>query len=178
MNVVDWIRKGNTGCTFATLFSKNPESIGWKFFTVEEYLKGIPDDTFIVSIIFPENCNKSTVRNWALNNGFYIESTGDDTEGLRIKSKYGISWVQYFGPDSHVKTRQAPSPCLLYCRKMQKSYYFKVGFSGILHLAHAWIENFPKRKADTLWLRAHKQTEKIVGYKLTIKEAAKTTFLK
>lgn len=176
--LLDWIRKGNTGCTFATLFSKNPKLVGWEFYTKEKFEKGVSEDTFIVSIVFDKNETKDSIKEWALKNGFYLEGTSRYTEGLRIKSKDSISWVQYFGPDSHVNTRKAPLPTLLYCRKLQKSYYFKVGFKGILHLAHAWIEGFSEKSANTLWRRSHKQTEKIIGHTLGIKEAAKTTWLK
>lgn len=30
---LEWIAKGNTGCVFATLFAKNPDCVGWGFYT-------------------------------------------------------------------------------------------------------------------------------------------------
>ena len=176
-----WIQSGKTGCTFATLFSKDPESIGWRSYNTEMWklVKKHGDLGNIVSIYFLEDgANKDTVKKWALNNGFYLEETSAGTEGLRLKTKQGIAWVQYFGPDSHVKTRQSPEPMLIYCNKVGLEYYAKVGFKGILHLAHAWRDGMKQKVADLLWNRAHKQTKKIIGHDLTIFEAAKTTFLK
>jgi hypothetical protein len=177
MTTLEWIQKGNTGCTFATFFSKMPEKIGWEY--IEHYLFHKDLKGKIISICFPNDWKKEQVREWALNNGFYLDVHNVGVEGLRIKVGQGEAWVQYFGPDSHVPTRQAPEPMLLYCNKTGVSYYWKVGFNGILHLAHAWAEGLlTKRKADTMWDRAHKQTEKKVGYKLGLKEAAKTTWLR
>lgn len=178
MTNLEWIRAGKTACTFATLFSKNPESVGWKFTTYDKFEKeGAPQEPLLVSVEFPD-WDKEKVRNWALVNGFYEESTGDETLGLRIDSEHGKSWVQYFGPDSHVVTRRSPMPMLLYCRKLNKSYYVKVGFKGILHLAHAWYDKINERVYDLLWERSYKQTEKLIGHKPTIYEASKTTWLK
>lgn len=176
-----WIAKGKTGCTFATLFAKNPESIGWKF--MSHYLWKFRNDTHrhignIVSIEFPPMWKMKHVREWALKNGFYEEHTSSETIGLRLNVEEGVAWVQYFGPDSHVKTRKSPVPMLVYCRKLNKSYYVKVGFQGILHLAHAWYEKISERVYDLLWDRSYKQTAKILGHEPTINEAAKTTWLK
>lgn len=132
----------------------------------------------IVSISFPFHWSKEQVRKWALEHGFYEEQTSEETIGLRIKVDEGISWVQYFGPDSHVKTRQAPHPMLLYCNRLGPSHYVKVGFNGILHLAHAWSSKLTKKTYDLLWNRSFEQTRKKLGKSPTIKEAAKTTWLK
>ena len=35
----------------------------------------------------------------------YEDITSKNTIGLRIKTEEGVSWVQYFGKDSHAKTR-------------------------------------------------------------------------
>ena len=192
MTTLKWIQKGNTGCTFATFFSKIPEKIGWKFYTPDEWLARNLfqiEDAHIVSICFPDDWRIDDIRNWTSKSNFYIEtqdigfinSSGKRivVEGLRLPLKQGMAWVQYFGPDSHVPTRQAPQPMLLYCNKTGISYYWKVGFNGILHLAHAWKEGLlTKKKADTMWDRAHKQTKKKVGHELGLKEAAKTTWLR
>jgi len=118
------------------------------------------------------------VKDWALAVGFYIEETSKGTEGLRIQCKDGVSWVQYFGPDSHVPTRRSPQPMLMYTNKLGVSYYAKVGFKGILHLAHAYLETISKDVYDLLWNRSYAQVCKKIGHKPTIKEAAKTTWLK
>jgi hypothetical protein len=179
MTNLEWFVAGNTGCCFATLFVKNLKKIGWRFifYTEFQYFKYMPE-TNIISIDFPIKWDKLLVKQWALANGFYIEDTSDKTEGLRIKCSEGIAWVQYFGPDSHVKTRQSPYPMLMYCNKLGKAHYIKVGFKGILHLAHAWIDNLKSKSWDTLWNQSYKQTKKILGHKPTINEASKTTWLK
>jgi len=179
----EWIAKGNTGCTFATLFAKNPEVVGWKTIRNSQFKqRGILDDALLVSIEFPdwegESWTKEMVRDWALRNGFYVEETSDKTEGLRINCSQGVSWVQYFGPDSHVVTRRAPHPMLMYTNKLGKGYYVKVGFNGILHLAHAWYDKISERVYDLLWERSYKQTKKKLGQSPDITQAAKTTWMK
>lgn len=182
MNEVDnikWIAKGNTGCVFATLFAKNPESVGWITIPFWAYHPDeFTNDDLIVSITFPVRWNVKRVKDWALGNGFYTEDTSLCTEGLRIKCNEGVSWVQYFGPDSHVKTRQSPRPMLMYTRKLNKLYYAKVGFKGLLHLAHAFSESVKESVYDLLWNRSYNQTKKLLGHIPTINEAAKTTWKK
>ena len=181
MTTLEWIQKGNTGCTFATFFSKIPEKVGWKFYDYNTWkVRNLfqIEDVNIVSISFPKEYTIKDVRGWALNNGFYLDIY-NGVEGLRIKVEQGEAWVQYFGPDSHVKTRQAPEPMLLYTNKTGVSYYWKVGFNGILHLAHTWAEGrLSKKQADTMWKQAHVQTEKKIGHPLGLEEAAKTTWLR
>lgn len=182
MNNLEWIQKGNTGCTFATFFSKIPQKVGWSFYDYNTWkVRNLfqIEDANIISICFPKEWTKEDVRTWALSLNFYLDVHSNGVEGLRIKVEQGEAWVQYFGPDSHVKTRQAPEPMLIYCNKTNISYYWKVGFQGILHLAHTWAEGMlTKKKADKMWERAHIQTKKKIGHKLTIKEAAKTTWLR
>lgn len=178
----EWIAKGSTGCTFATLFAKNPQSVGWGFFNPVQFIYNEHIDSLLVSIEFIDYeegfWNKNNVREWALLNGFYLEDTSDNTEGLRYKCKEGVAWVQYFGPDSHVVTRQSPFPMLMYTNKLGKSYYVKVGFKGILHLAHAWYDKITERVYDLLWNRSYEQTKKKLGRTPDIISAAKTTWLK
>lgn len=164
----------NIGCTFAALFAKNPESIGWKTIVNPQTLE-IPEGAFIVSLQFP-NKTKKEVFSWAIHNGFYVEWIDDNNSGLRYRLGDNVSWVQYFGPDSHVKTRQAPIAELMMCVKLPAKYYLKVGFKGVLHLAHASIEGLKSIKVDKMWETSFKRTEKSLGHKPTIKEAAKTTY--
>lgn len=165
----------NIGCTFAALFANNPKSIGWVT-VVNPQKMIIPKDAFIISIQFP-NKDKEYVKNWALENGFYIEDIDKRNKGLRYKiDDKSISWVQYFGPDSHVLTRQAPIPELCLCVKLPSHYYLNVGFKGILHLAHASIEGMKISKVHKLWETSFKRTRKSLGYSPTVKEAAKTTY--
>lgn len=171
-----WIRSGKIGCTFATALSRNPDSIGWKFQVNPTKLEW-DEDVYLLSIIFPDS-DIYVVRAWALEQGMYIESIDDFYEGLRLKIGNDISWVQYFGPDSHVKTRQSPYPMLNLCVKLSPYSYFKVGFKGILHLAHASIKNFSLRNQNILWATSHTMTNKRLGHKPTICEAAKTTYKK
>lgn len=181
MTNLEWIQKGKTGCTFATLFSKKPEAVGWKFYFYKDWKKMNKDNSVqgnIVSINFPADMNIERVRSWATKYGFFIEETSAETEGLRIKVGEGTSWVQYFGPDSHVPTRRSPTPMLIYCNKLNKAYYVKVGFKGILHLAHAYYDKISEKVYDLLWERSYKQTCKLLGKKPGIKEAAKTTWIK
>lgn len=171
---LEFIQKGKTGCVFATIMSRNPEKIGWVRIVNPKKLE-IPNNAYIVSFIF-ENKNKEEVRQWALNNGMYEDITSKNTTGLRYKTKNGVSWVQYFGKDSHVKTRQTPNSELLFCVKLPKKTYFKVGFKGVLHLAHASIEHLKDKALDFIWDKSHQRTKEIIGYKPTVEEAAKTTF--
>lgn len=165
----------NIGCTFAALFAKNPDVVGWKTMVNPDVLR-IPKDAFIISLQFPD-MNKAHVLNWALNNGFYLEEIGEGNKGLRYKTGGNISWVQYFGKDSHVKTRQAPIPELMMCVKLPTKYYWQVGFKGILHLAHAGIQSIKyMTKVEKMWETSFKQTKKSLGHSPTLKEAAKTTY--
>lgn len=173
---IDWIKSGKIGCVFASALAKDPDKIGWKFIFAPLVLE-IPKDAFILSIVF-KGWDIPSVKEWALENGFYIESVHDMYDGLRIKQGKFVSWVQYFGPDSHVKTRQSPHPMLSFCCKLPSKYYFKVGFQGILHLAHASVEFVSKKAQDTLWSQSISKTKKELGFSPTIKEAAKTTYEK
>lgn len=181
MTNLEWISKGNTGCTFATLFSKNPAVVGWKFYHYNTWMVRNLfqiENALIVAIEFPSNWTKEQVRIWALKLNFYEEDTSDKTIGLRIKCRQGVAWVQYFGPDSHVVTRQAPHPMLMYTNKLGLKHYVKVGFKGILHLAHAWYDKIDERIYDLLWERSYKQTKKKLGQSPDINSAAKTTWMK
>ena len=180
MNAIDkttkWIRSGKIGCTFATALAKNPEKIGWKFQINPTKLEW-DKDTYLLSIIFPDG-DINSVKEWALNNGMYLENIEDLYQGLRLKIENDISWVQYFGPDSHVSTRQSPYPMLNLCVKLSKFSYYKVGFKGVLHLAHASVEHFKEKAQNILWATSHTMTASRLGHKPTIKEAAKTTYIK
>ena len=171
----NWIRAGNAGCIFAAALVRKPELINWNFTIAEEKLV-IPLNTAILSIVFP-NSNVQKVKEWSLNNGFYLEDLGL-YEGLRLKIDNNISWVQYFGPDSHVKTRQTPHSMLSFTLRLPIKYYCKVGFHGVLHLAHASIEHLLPNQANSMWSNSFKHTEKVLGHKPTLSEAAKTTFKK
>lgn len=172
----EWMSNSkNIGCTFAAIFAKKPQSIGWVTIVSPDKLI-IPTGAFIVSLQFPDK-TKGEVLQWALDNGFYLESLDEKNTGLRYRiDGKQIAWVQYFGPDSHVKTRQAPVPELCFCVKLPAKYFVKVGFKGILHLAHASVGNLSDRKAFKLWDTSFKRTEQSLGHKPTLKEAAKTTY--
>lgn len=182
---IQWLRRGNTGCMFATILSKHTEKCKWLRIIDPKTFPTFPEDTIVLSFIFPDK-NLDETKRWAIDNGFYIEDVGDGLEGLRYKSEHGVSWVQYFGPESHVKTRQSPQSELLFTRKLPKKYYYKVGFKGVLHLAHApinYLHRIAKGKSDStilsrLWDMSFSKTEKILGHKPTVREAAKTTFEK
>lgn len=169
-----WMSTGKIGCTFAALFAKAPERVGWVTIINPEKLT-IPKDAFILSLQFPGK-TKREVTMWALANGFYTEDLGNGNYGLRYRIKTDVAWVQYFGLDSHVKTRQAPIPELMLCVKRPIGSYFKVGYHNILHLAHATVRHLSKAKADKLWETSHIQTAKHLGHRPNLKEAAKTTF--
>lgn len=171
---LQYIRQGKTGCVFATILARDPDKIGWKRILNPKTLD-IPNNAYIVSFIF-EGKTKEEVFRWSLDNGMYLEATSANTNGLRYNGKNGISWVQYFGPDSHVKTRQAPNAELLFCVKLPKKYYLKVGFNGVLHLAHASVEHLKEKSLETIWKSCFARTKKILGFKPTIAQAAKTTF--
>lgn len=178
---MNWIAKGNTGCTFATLFAKNTRPVRWGTFSYQVWETVSLHRVFysLVSVIFDETFDKDSVRQWAIKNNFYLESTGEETEGLRFINHEGYQvWVQYFGPDSHVVTRRTPYPMLTFKYDKPTHFYKKVGFNGILHLAHSYLYILNDKIYDVLWDRSHAQTCKKIGHKPTIKEAAKTTFLK
>jgi len=165
----------NIGCTFASLFAKMPEVVGWVTITNPERLE-IPKDALILSLQFTNGETKEDVLKWALANGFYTEDLSGGNTGLRYKVGKQVSWVQYFGKDSHVKTRQAPIPELMMCVRLPKKYYWRVGYKGILHLAHASVEGIKSIKADKMWETSFKRTEKSLGHKPTLEQAAKTTY--
>lgn len=173
---VKWIASGKIGCVFASALVKDHDSIGWNFVLNPEKLDP-PKGCFIYSAVF-QGKTIDSVKTWALENGMYLESVDDLYKGLRIKCGHFISWVQYFGPDSHVKTRQAPHPMLSFCCRLPAKYYAKVGFNGILHLAHASVQGMKEAAANVLWDRSIEKTKKELGHSPTIREAAKTTYEK
>lgn len=181
----EWMASGKIGCTFAAMFAKNPESIGWYTTTwtterIEDIINHMPKDMCILSIQFPEDwlCkpDKNSVIEWALSYGCYAERLEDNCVGLRYKNEDVVSWVQYFGPDADVVTRRAPIPELCLCIKRPLKTYAKVGFKGILHLAHASIAGLTDKACDLLWNSSFINTKRRIGHDLTIKQAAKTTY--
>jgi hypothetical protein len=192
MTNLEWIAAGNTGCTFATLFARKPELVGWQHLTLEEFENWEQEyaKALVISVEFPSHWTIRDVRDWALDRKiFYEEEVDEECLGLRIEMKNHLSrrdnkesapaWVQYFGEDSHVPTRQAPNPMLMWTRKINPLGYVKqVGWNGILHLAHAFSSHITQKMADTLWKRSYEQVKKKIGHSPTIKEAAKTTWLK
>lgn len=171
---IHWIQSGKIGCTFATALIKQRDKIGWKF--IEWPILTIPSDAHVLSIVLP-NMSAGSVRDTILGaSGFYIESVGKGLEGLRYKAKEGISWVQYFGPDSHVKTRQSPHPMLVFTIKHPTHVYAKTMAKGILHLAHASIEFLTGKKCNRFWETSHKRSRDIIGHELGESEGAKVTF--
>ena len=165
---------GKIGCTFAALFAKRPDRVGWVTLVNPDTFN-IPEDAIILSLQFP-NGNINSVRNWALSNGFYEEQIGAGLTGLRYNIGNQIAWVQYFGADSHVKTRQAPISELMLCVKRPIGSYFKVAVGNILHLAHAPVTYLNKRKADKLWETSYTNTAKRLGHSPDLSQAAKTTY--
>ena len=172
---LEWFRSGNSGCTFCTMLSRVPETIGWVY--VENPTKlVIPSNAYIVSYGFG-NKTKDEVIAWALQNGMYMERVDDEHLGLRLNVNGAVAYVQYFGQDSHCKTRQAPEAELVFCVKQGTSVYHKVGFKGILHIAHACVAKLGEKICDIFWERSYKCTANILGHKAGVAEAAKTTFL-
>lgn len=174
---LEYIKSGATGCVFASVLARQTEKINWVRIenpTTAYY----PENAMIVSFIF-KGKTRSEVIDWALQNGFYNEVVDDASGaiGLRYKTANGISWVQYFGQDSHVKTRQAPHAELLFCVKRGLSTYHKVGFKGVLHLAHACVSGLKAHLLDIMWERSFASTAQRLRYNPTILEAAKTTFI-
>ncbi len=187
-----WISSGKIGCVFASALVKQADKIGWMFRVKGDFdFIDIRNHAFIVSWIFP-GYDAMLVREWALNYGMYAVSTTDPNkywsaklgredgyEGLRIDMPEGTSWVQYFGPDSHVETRKAPHPMLSFTVKLPTHIYAKTMAVGVLHLAHASIEFLSAKVCDTLWNQSYAATKKILGHSpVSPREAAKTTFIK
>lgn len=171
---LSWIKSGKIGCTFASYFARMPEAVGWKFQISPETLM-YDNETLLLSMIFPEK-TKESVKQWALSNGFYLEYLGDNCKGLRLDCPEGVSWVQYFGPDADVVTRQCPYPMLMMCVKLPAKYYTKAVFKGVLHIAHTCISGLSDFVANRLWETSHSNTERQLGHKPTLKEASKTTY--
>lgn len=173
-----WASKGNIGCTFASLFAKAPHKIGWETIQITEVNQPlvIPKSALILSIQFPKDWKIEDVRQWALINDFYQESVGEGLIGLRYKVNSLVAWVQYFGEDSHVKTRQSPIPELTLALRLPPKYYWKVGFNGILHVAHASIHGLKDKIVDKLWDTSHSNTTKRIGHKAGTNEAGKVTW--
>lgn len=185
-----WIASGKIGCVFASALVKIADKIKWRFTVIGSINDTFNrwdalithGDVFILSMIFP-GMTAQDVKQWALASGFYIESVDGLYEGLRIKMGDSIetekvSWVQYFGPDSHVKTRQAPYPMLSFTCKLPSHVYAKTMAVGIMHLAHASIEFLTAKKCDTLWEQSYAKTKKELGHSPSAAEAAKVTFIK
>lgn len=169
-----WMSSGKIGCSFAAMFSRNPELVGWVTLHNPK-LFSIPKDCCILSLQF-DGMNKKDVLNWALSNGFYTEDLGDKCTGLRYNIGDKIAWVQYFGPDSHVVTRRSPIAELCMCVKLPVHTYAKVGVKGVLHLAHASVKGLSQLVQDKLWNSSFVNTEKRLNKKPTLIEAAKTTY--
>jgi len=179
---IAWIESGKIGCVFASALVKQRARIGWHFYSADWFMREFEghfsDKSYIISIVFP-GYTIDRVRDFALNKmGMYIEDIEGMYEGLRIKMGPNVSWVQYFGPDSHVKTRQSPHPMLSFTIKLPAHVYAKTMVKGIFHLAHASIEHFTAKKAHTLWEQSFAKTKKELGRSPNLAEAAKTTFVK
>ena len=170
----EWMMTGKIGCTFAAMLARDPENVGWVTITNPDKMY-VPSHACLLSMQFPGKSMRQ-VFDWAEENGMYFEQTGDGCRGLRANVNGHVSWVQYFGPDAQVKTRQAPIPELMMCVRLPATWYVKVGFKGILHLAHASVEYIRESARDLLWASSFKNTEKRLGHKPTVREAAKTTY--
>lgn len=169
-----WMSKGYIGCTFASYFAKHPHLCNW--ITIESpQILVIPHNAMILSLQFPGE-NIHTVKQWALNNGFYLEEVSEGLSGLRYNIGNKVAWVQYLGPDSHVKTRQAPIPELILAVKLPQYIYEKVKVSNILHLAHASVQSLSKKAQDIMWNSSFKNTAKRLNKHPSIVEGAKTTY--
>lgn len=170
-----WMQKGNLGCVFGTYFSQNPEKYGWKRFIDPTELHDFQDYSS-VSLVF-ENFDLKQTREWALNNGFYEEKINDECIGLRIKVRDKVAWVQYFGQESHVKTRQSPCSELIFKVGNPIDAFHRVKVDEVLHLAQMAINTSIKKFAESFWRKSFENTKKIIGHELGVKEAAKTTWL-
>lgn len=60
--------------------------------------------------------------------------------------------------------------------KLSGIQYAKVGFKGILHLAHASIAAISPKAADILWKSSHENTTRRLGYPAGDEQAAKVTY--
>lgn len=176
---VRWIKNGKMGCAYAALLVNQRNLIGWKFEVVNDINNfdfKIAQDTYLSSLIFPYE-NLESVKNWALKNGFFIENIDELHEGLRIEIENKKAWVLYFGPDSHLKTRQSPFPMLMFTVKIPKIYHVKVLLKGILSVAHTSLEYISDKQNDKLWEQSHDMSKKILGFSPTRIDAF-ATFLK
>lgn len=169
-----WMARGKIGCTFAAYFASRPQLCNWITVVSPESFS-IPAGAAILSMQFP-GWDKAKVKEWALANGFYTEELGDGCTGLRYNVNCVVAWVQYFGPDSHVITRQAPIPELCMAVKLPAKYYWQVGYKNILHLAHASVGGLTQKMQDIFWNSSFDNTAKRLGKKPTVVEGAKTTY--
>lgn len=189
---IKWIGSGKIGCSFASTLVKIHQKIGWHFIVLHSTkaininFELLSTKAKMVTIVFP-GANMELVRQWALRNKMYVEiihdtevhSDGSNNvyEGLRLNIHGKVSWVQYFGPDSHVKTRQAPYSMLTLSLHPGSHVYFKTMISGILHVAHASIEFLSEKAANILWKQSFIKTKKELGKSPGLAEAAKVTFV-
>lgn len=176
---VNWIKTGKTGCAYATTLINQRDLIGWEFQIIQDIENDvfkIPEDAFMLSIIFP-NQSIESIRTWALKNGFFIENVNEIYEGLRIEIDSKKAWIFYFGQDSHLPTRQSPHPMLTFSVRIPAIYHVKVLLKGILSVAHASLQFVSDKQNEVLWKQSHIMTKRILGYSPN-KHDAMTTFKK
>jgi hypothetical protein len=189
--VLEYISRGRIGCTFAAVAARNPDKYDWGFYEIGFYNDPMPELTHsTATIIFPACYKKEDVRAWALRNGMYEEVIrkgswlrrfirwvkGEKLVGLRYTSKEGYAaYAMYMGPDSHCPTRLTPYPTLTFRTCSTTRMFYKVGFSGVLHIAQMPVL-VALEKAQVMWNSSHKNAKKIVGKELNEEHAAKTTF--
>lgn len=176
---VSWIRSGKIGCAYASALVNQRKLIGWNFVVITDATNSklkIKNDDYLLSIVFP-NENLNSIKEWALNNGFFLEDVDAIYEGLRIEIEDKKAWVLYFGPDSHWTTRQSPYPMLMFSVKIPKIYHAKVLMKGVLSVAHASLEFISEKQNELFWKQSHVMSKNILGYSPK-KEDALGTFHK
>lgn len=188
--VIDYISKGNIGCTFAAVAARNPERYDWGFYEVTYMEQPMPKHYHsTVSIIFPDTWKAQDVKVWCLRqgmtevvvtNGTWWNRlkrwfTGEKLIGLRYEQDGYPAYVMYMGQDSHCPTRKTPHPIITFRSKRPLAPFYRVGFSGVLHIAQMFMD-IAQYKMEKLWESSHRNSKRIVGKPLNEEHAAKTTF--
>lgn len=189
--VLEYISRGKAGCTFAAIAARNPDKYDWGFYEIKSQEDSIPEfEHSTVSLLFPEHWQYKDVFKWAISNGMWEEEVkkgtlwrrfkrwwkGEKLSGLRYKSKDNYTaYVMYMGLDSHCPTRQTPRPLLTFRTCSTTEMFYRVGFSGVLHIAQMPVL-VALNKAENLWKSSHRNSKRIVGENLNEEHAAKTTY--
>ncbi|MBP9742753.1 MAG: hypothetical protein KBD37_05275 [Burkholderiales bacterium] len=193
---INFFKRGKSGCIFAALAATNPKKYCWQQIQIKQICPNIIDSQIesymsapeisTLSVVFPEiNTVEKLLqlirvleqcKTMATEKIYYKNFL---CYGFRLKVGNKFSWVSGFGPFEFLpKTRQAPYTEIT-CRIKDKPDYkfeMKKAPHNILHLADMDMQGMCTHAFKTLWTQSVANSEKIVGHKLDLLSAAKTSF--